>query len=77
MISALHKSVRGSDDNAALYWLTRMMLGGEDPRYLARRLIRMASEDIGNCNYFLGFDDFHVQLSYIFLDFGKVSVTFA
>ena len=47
LISALHKSVRGSDPDAALYWLARMLAGGEDPRYLARRLIRMASEDIG------------------------------
>ena len=46
-ISALHKSVRGSDPNAALYWLVRMLDGGADPRYLARRLIRMANEDIG------------------------------
>jgi putative ATPase len=46
-ISALHKSVRGSDPNAALYWLVRMIDGGADPRYLARRLIRMANEDIG------------------------------
>ncbi|MFZ3127502.1 MAG: replication-associated recombination protein A [Rhodoferax sp.] len=46
-ISALHKSVRGSDPNAALYWLVRILDGGADPRYLARRLIRMASEDIG------------------------------
>jgi len=46
-ISALHKSVRGSDPDAALYWLTRMFDGGADPRYMARRLIRMASEDIG------------------------------
>ncbi len=46
-ISALHKSVRGSDPDAALYWLARMLDGGADPRYLARRLIRMASEDIG------------------------------
>ncbi|MFN4115946.1 MAG: replication-associated recombination protein A [Inhella sp.] len=47
LISALHKSVRGSDPDAALYWLVRMLDGGADPRYLARRLIRMASEDIG------------------------------
>jgi putative ATPase len=47
LISALHKSVRGSDPDAALYWLARMLAGGEDPRYLARRLVRMASEDIG------------------------------
>ncbi|HPW29862.1 MAG TPA: replication-associated recombination protein A [Rhodoferax sp.] len=46
-ISALHKSVRGSDPDAALYWLARMLDGGADPRYLARRLIRMASEDVG------------------------------
>lgn len=46
-ISALHKSVRGSDPDAALYWLVRMLDGGTDPRYLTRRLIRMASEDIG------------------------------
>lgn len=46
-ISALHKSVRGSDPDAALYWFCRMLEGGEDPLFLARRLIRMASEDIG------------------------------
>ncbi len=46
-ISALHKSVRGSDPDAALYWFVRMLDGGVDPRYLARRMIRMASEDIG------------------------------
>lgn len=46
-ISALHKSVRGSDPDAALYWLMRMLDGGADPRYIARRLIRMANEDIG------------------------------
>lgn len=46
-ISALHKSVRGSDPDAALYWFVRMLDGGADPKYLARRLIRMASEDIG------------------------------
>lgn len=49
-ISALHKSVRGSDPDAALYWLTRMLSSGADPRYLARRLIRMASEEIGNAD---------------------------
>jgi putative ATPase len=47
LISALHKSVRGSDPDAALYWFCRMLDGGEDPLYLARRLIRMAVEDIG------------------------------
>ncbi|PIW07730.1 MAG: recombination factor protein RarA [Comamonadaceae bacterium CG17_big_fil_post_rev_8_21_14_2_50_60_13] len=46
-ISALHKSVRGSDPDAALYWLVRMLDGGADPKYMARRLIRMASEDVG------------------------------
>ena len=46
-ISALHKSVRGSDPDAALYWLARMLDGGVDPRYVARRVLRMASEDIG------------------------------
>ena len=47
MISALHKSIRGSDANAALYWLARMLEGGEQPLYIARRLVRLASEDIG------------------------------
>ncbi len=47
LISALHKSLRGSDPDAALYWLARMLAGGEDPRYVARRLVRFASEDIG------------------------------
>jgi putative ATPase len=49
-ISALHKSVRGSDPDASLYWLCRMLDGGCDPRYIARRIIRMASEDIGNAD---------------------------
>lgn len=47
LISALHKSIRGSDPDASLYWLARMLVGGEDPLFIARRLIRMASEDIG------------------------------
>ncbi|MEM8573391.1 MAG: replication-associated recombination protein A [Pseudomonadota bacterium] len=47
LISALHKSVRGSDPDAALYWLARMFAGGEDPLYIARRLVRIAVEDIG------------------------------
>jgi putative ATPase len=47
LISALHKSLRGSDPQGALYWLARMIEGGEDPRYVARRMVRMASEDIG------------------------------
>lgn len=50
IISALHKSVRGGDADAAMYWLARMLEGGEDPLYVARRLIRMASEDIGLAN---------------------------
>jgi putative ATPase len=49
-ISALHKSVRGTDPDAALYWLARMLDGGCDPAYLARRILRMASEDIGNAD---------------------------
>ena len=49
-ISALHKSVRGSDPDAALYWLARMLDGGADPLYVARRVVRMASEDIGNAD---------------------------
>lgn len=47
LISSLHKSVRGSDPDAALYWLARMLEGGEDPQFLARRIVRMATEDIG------------------------------
>ena len=47
LISALHKSVRASDPDASLYWLARMLQGGEDPLFIARRLVRMASEDIG------------------------------
>jgi putative ATPase len=47
LISALHKSLRGSDTDAALYWLARMLVGGEDPLYVARRLVRFAVEDIG------------------------------
>jgi len=50
IISALHKSMRGSDANAALYWLARMLEGGEDPLYVARRIVRFASEDIGLAN---------------------------
>jgi len=50
IISALHKSLRGSDPDASLYWLGRMLAGGEDPLYIARRLIRFASEDIGNAD---------------------------
>lgn len=50
LISALHKSLRGSDPDAALYWLGRMLEAGEDPIYLARRLVRFASEDVGNAD---------------------------
>ena len=50
LISAVHKSLRSSNPDAALYWALRMLAGGEDPRYLARRLVRFASEDIGNAN---------------------------
>ena len=50
LISALHKSIRGSDPDAALYWLARMLEGGEDPLYLARRLVRTAMEDIGEAD---------------------------
>ncbi len=50
LISALHKSLRGSDPDAALYWLARMLASGEDPLYVARRLVRFASEDIGNAD---------------------------
>ncbi len=50
LISALHKSIRGSDPDASLYWFARMLEGGEDPLYLARRLIRVASEDVGQAD---------------------------
>ncbi len=52
LISALHKSLRGSDPDAAIYWLTRMLEAGEDPLYVARRMVRFASEDIGNADPF-------------------------
>jgi len=50
LISALHKSLRGSDPDAALYWLARMLAGGDDPLYIARRMVRFAAEDIGNAD---------------------------
>jgi putative ATPase len=50
LISAFHKSLRGSDPDAALYWLGRMLEAGEDPLYIARRMIRFASEDVGNAD---------------------------
>jgi len=49
----MHKSIRASDDNAALYWVARMLKGGEDPLYIARRLVRAASEDIGKFMQFV------------------------
>ncbi|MDY6843940.1 MAG: replication-associated recombination protein A [Thermodesulfobacteriota bacterium] len=52
LISALHKSMRGGDPDAALYWLCRMLLAGEDPLYIARRVVRFASEDVGNADPF-------------------------
>jgi putative ATPase len=77
IISALHKSMRGSDANAAIYWLARMLEAGEDPLYIARRLVRFASEDIGLANsraleqavaayqacHFLGIPECNVVLS--------------
>src|SRR5207302_6125601 len=50
IISALHKSMRNSDPDASVYWLARMIEAGEDPLYIARRLVRFASEDIGNAD---------------------------
>ena len=50
IISALHKSLRGGDPDASLYWLARMLEAGEDPLYVARRLVRFASEDVGNAD---------------------------
>jgi putative ATPase len=50
LISAFHKSLRGSDPDAALYWLGRMLSAGEDPLYVARRMVRFASEDVGNAD---------------------------
>jgi putative ATPase len=52
LISALHKSLRGSDPDASLYWLARMIESGEDPLYIARRMVRFASEDVGNADPF-------------------------
>jgi putative ATPase len=50
IISAFIKSMRGSDPNGAVYWLARMIVGGEDPKFIARRMLILASEDIGNAN---------------------------
>ena len=52
LISAFHKSLRGSDPDAALYWLARMLEAGEDALYVARRMVRFASEDVGNADPF-------------------------
>lgn len=51
----MHKSIRGSDANAALYWTTRMIVSGEDPLFIARRLVRAASEDIGEFSNYCTF----------------------
>lgn len=68
MISALHKSMRGGDDSAALYWMARMMEGGEDPLFIARRLIEFASCDIGKNSAVL--EMIHVK-SVLFLVFNE------
>ncbi|XP_066479632.1 ATPase WRNIP1 [Tiliqua scincoides] len=84
-ISALHKSMRGSDENASLYWLARMLEGGEDPLYVARRLVRFASEDIGLADpsaltqavaayqgcHFIGMPECEVLLAQIVLYFAR------
>jgi putative ATPase len=67
LISALHKSVRGSDPDAALYWLARMLAAGEDPLYIARRLVRMATEDIGLSDPFALVEAVSAFRSYEFL----------
>jgi putative ATPase len=59
LMSAFHKSLRGSDPDAALYWLTRMLIAGEDPFYVARRMVRFASEDVGNADPYA----LHITLS--------------
>jgi putative ATPase len=67
LISALHKSIRGSDPDGALYWLARMLEAGEDPLYIARRLVRMASEDIGLADPFALVEALGAFRSYDFL----------
>jgi len=67
MLSALQKSVRGSDHNASLYWLTRMLMGGEDPKVIARRLIIMASEDIGKYVYYSALRFWHISSVYFII----------
>jgi putative ATPase len=90
IISALHKSMRGGDADAAVYWLARMLEGGEEPLYIARRLVRFASEDIGMANnsalmlavsvyqacHFLGLPECNVHLAHcvIYLAKSKKSV---
>lgn len=75
IISALHKSIRASDDNASLYWLARMLEGGEDPMYVARRLVRAASEDIGVSFYNLFFQTMLFSLApHSISDFYQVMV---
>lgn len=69
-ISALHKSIRANDDNAAIYWTTRMLHGGEDPRFIARRLIRAACEDIGNV--FSNFRTSYSTRHYLFLQCNSI-----
>ncbi len=78
----MHKSIRGSDSNATLYWLTRMLEGGENPLYIARRFIRVASEDIGLADsqalplsvaafqacHAIGIKTFRINLDCIFVD---------
>jgi putative ATPase len=85
IISALHKSMRGSDANAALYWLARMLEAGEDPLYIARRLVRFASEDVGIANshaleqavagyqacHFMGMPECNVVLSQLVIYLAK------
>jgi putative ATPase len=67
LISALHKSLRGSDPDASLYWLARMLQAGEDPLYIGRRLVRMASEDVGLADPFALVQAVHAVRSYEFL----------
>ncbi len=85
IVSALHKSLRGSDENAALYWLARMLEAGEDPMYVVRRLVRFASEDIGLANskaleqavavyqacYFIGMPECNVILAQLVVYLAK------
>ncbi|MCH8028249.1 MAG: replication-associated recombination protein A, partial [candidate division Zixibacteria bacterium] len=67
LISALHKTIRGGDPDASLYWLARMLDGGEDPRYIIRRLVRFASEDIGLADPYALTLTLNARDSYLFL----------